>query len=136
MYLGSTTNKGVVKMKRKRLKQLKMCIENQLNKGVPVGLLEVSEDILPCNYRIEIYNDYIEFETQFTQVFKGRVTRNERAIFEGKILQSEKQGKIIPNDNNNYLEFRIVGKKFEVYLILDSPKSNFRGERDYIKLNI
>lgn len=123
-------------MNRKRLKQLKACIEKQLNKGVPVGVLEVSDDILPCNYRFEIYNDYIEFETQFTQIFNGRVTRNERAIFEGKIYQSEKGDKIIPPDNNNYLEFRIVGKKFEIYLILDRPKTNFRVEREYIKLNI
>lgn len=39
-------------MNRKRLKQLKACIEKQLNKGVPVGLLEVSDDILPCNHRV------------------------------------------------------------------------------------
>lgn len=111
-------------MNRKRLKQLKACIEKQLNRGVPVGLLEVSDDILPCNHRVEIYIDYVEFETQFTQIFNGRVTRKERG------------DKTILSDNNNYLEFRIVGKKFEVYLILDRAKTNFRVERDYIKLNI
>ena len=47
-----------------------------------------------------------------------------------------KADKIIPADNNNYLEFRIDDKKFEVYLILDRVKTNFRVERGYIKLNI
>lgn len=111
-------------MKRKRLRQLKNTIEKQLMKGVTPTCLEVSEEILPCNYRLEVYDDYIEFETQFTQVFKGRLT------------SEEKQDKEILKDNNNYLEFRIVGKKFEIYLILDNVKINFGVERDYIKLNI